>query len=265
LWEKILDAFGDGENTHEFVPPRPTTPGTVKLLDLNIVSVSGNTHSTMAGDAAALFSKGICPLCHKFLGRRSAKPLELESVAPGYDAGFVWQKPFRFVSADFRELLTPRERAQFDWREVVVQKPSRKTFYELVPVSFVPFVPVKGLNFALVICDACKNFRSVHSFNKGSSIYHYLCVSDIPKPLPSCFAAGWPHAFDLCFTKERWLNLVGRPGTKGMVSNPIGVVDKATRDGKPLVKLLSIANREFEAKQRADRREERKKMTGSVK
>lgn len=265
LWEKILEAYGDGENVHEFVPPPPQAPDLVKLLDIPIVKVSGNTHSAIAGDKAALFTKGVCSLCGKFLGKRSSAPLTLEGIASGYDGGFVWQKPFSFFSEDFLKLLTPKERAQFDWRRVELQRKSRKKFFELLPKTFVPFVAVKGLKFDIVVCDRCKTVRGISSFNKGTPIYQYLCAADLPKPLPSCFAAGWPHDFGLCFRRDRWLELAGRAGTNGLVSNQVGVVDEFLCERKAQTKKLSVETREFAAKERAKKRQLQQKMSPVLK
>ncbi len=226
LADKILIQFGDGENVREYVPQPPPTKPLLNLLEVPVVAVTGNTHSQISGDPSLLFSGGVCKKCGSCLGERTKVPLSLDYIGPGYDAGFVWQKPFQFFSEGFLELLKPKERSCFEWRLITLKRRSRKVFHEMRPKAFVPFVAVKGLKFDVIVCRTCKTLRGLHSFNKGTPIYHYVSFSDLPRPLPSCFAVGSATNFRLCFARDRWLRLAGKPGTKGIVSNPIGVVDE---------------------------------------
>jgi hypothetical protein len=221
---KILAALGDGENVREYVPPPPETQSGVELLDYSIVEVNGNEHLPIAGEPAPLFSGGICRKCGSFLGERTDVPLTLRCFTSGYDGGFVWQQPFQFFSEAFLKRLKPGERSSFDWRPVHAERPSRQVFYELRPKNIVPWIAVKGFKFDVIRCAACRTLRGLHAFRKDTPIYHYMSVSDLPKPLPACFAAGLPTSFHLCFQRKRWLELVGKPGAKGLVSTPIGVV-----------------------------------------
>lgn len=239
LWERIMDHTGDGENTREYIPPPPIHKALVSLRPLRLVSVAGNTHSTPACDAAGLFTGGMCPRCKSLLGARNEQPLVLEYVAPGYDAGFVWQKPFNFFSEDFLKLLTKKERAQFDWRKVEILRRNRKTFYEMLPRNYVPPVAVKGLKFEPLRCGKCKSVLCLHHFSNDTAIYQYLCETDLPSPRPPALAFGTPHNFRLCLESARWMKLVGRPGTAGITTNRLGVIPETLRDPKPKMKPYS--------------------------
>jgi len=226
LADQILCAFGDGENVREYVTP-PKTLSKAGRLDLDIVQINGNSHLPIESDPAMLFSGGMCKKCGSLLGKRSDVPLTLRCSSAGYETGFVWQKPFEFFSESFLKLLKPKERSAFDWRPVHFKKRSRKAFYEIRPRTIVPLVAVKGMKFSAIRCKSCKTLRGLHCFSQDTPIYKYISASDLSKPVPSCFVIGLPASFNLCFTRKRWLELVGKPGTKGLVSTPIGVVDES--------------------------------------
>jgi len=227
LADQILVAFGDGENVREYVPSPPKSPAKVQLLDLDLVTVTGNSHLPVEGDPGLLYTGGACPKCRSLLGERSTVPLTLSYGNSRYEAGFVWQAPFQFFSEAFLNLLKPKERAAFDWRPVQFKARTKKLFYELRPKQMISFVKVKGMKFDVIRCPSCQTLRGLHCFRAGTPIYHYLSAADLPKPLPSCLAIGLPTRFYLCFTRKRWRELVGQPGTRGMVSNPVGVVDES--------------------------------------
>lgn len=218
LWERIMDHTGDGENTREYIPPPPIAKALVSLRPLQLVSVSGNTHSSLACDPESLFTSGMCPRCKSLLGTRTEAPLVLDSVESGYDAGFVWHKPFNFFSEDFLKLLTKMERTQFDWRKVEILRRNRKTFYEMLPHTYVPPVAVKGLKFEPIRCDKCQSVLCMHHFSSDTPIFRYLCETDFPSPRPPAFAFGTPYDFGLCLETTRWMKLVGRPGTAGLTT-----------------------------------------------
>jgi hypothetical protein len=233
LWERIMDRTGDGENVREYVPAIPADKSLARLLPLRIVSVSGNTHSQIARDAGSLYSGGICSRCKCFLGKRTDTPLVLDGVAPGYDAGFVWQKPFQFFSEDFLQRITKSERAQFEWRKVEILRRTRKVFCEMIPRGYVPDVAVKGLKFDPLRCGKCESVLCLHFFSNATPIYQYVCGADLPKPLPTLFAKGFSYDFKLCMSASRWMELVGCRGTSGMTSRRIGVVAEELRDRSP--------------------------------
>lgn len=233
LWGKIMDLDGDGENVREYIPPAPEAQLSVKLLDVAIVSVTANNHDRITGEAGMLFSGGICPYCRTFLGKRTDVPLSIDGMPGGYDGGFVWQKPFQYFSGDFLKLLTARERSLFEWRPVGLPKRSRKEFFEVIPVKAIPQVVVKGMNFEPYQCPKCQSISAMHCFQKGTSIFQYVVRSSLPAKLPSCFAMGYPYNFRLCLTEKRWLEIAGQPGTRGLVSNKVGVIADADCEANP--------------------------------
>jgi len=56
-------------------------------------------------------------------------------------------------------------------------------------------------------------------------------------PLPACFTTGQPsNQFRLCRPRERWQSMVGKPGTRGITSSEIGVVESYLVDPHPVRK-----------------------------
>jgi len=74
-------------------------------------------------------------------------------------------------------------------------------------------------------CGICghRNF----DFFKRNFPMRFVAKADLPRPLPSCFIIGSVQAVQLCFTQDRWQELVTKPGARGLVSGAIGVVEES--------------------------------------
>jgi hypothetical protein len=65
------------------------------------------------------------------------------------------------------------------------------------------------------------------------SMQNFICRADLPDPLPSCFAVNIDDVIYLCLARERWDQIRGNKNAKGIISEPIGVVDEELCERHP--------------------------------
>lgn len=140
------------------------------------------------------------------------------------------------VSQDFLELLTIDERNSLETRPVL-RTGGRKAFYEILGPSGPSPIAVKSLPVSGWRCSECNGAYWVY-FEKGLFIREFIAKKDLPDPLPGIFTIGVPPDVQLCVTAGRWKELVGRKGTRGMVSSPLGVAKEDDVVRVPELKLL---------------------------
>jgi hypothetical protein len=226
LWERIIETFNDGEAVLEYQPPPPPEPAVRRFLDPPLVSVIGNMRARLA-NADELYTEGLCPQCREPRGRRTEAPALLEDLASGYEGGFSGPARIVFFSDRFLALLSDAERGRFDWRPVRRADRGRKAFFEMIGVPEIPLVAVAGLDFRRPwVCDTCRQPCALRYFQPDFEICEFVCRSDLPRPLPGCFTIGFGQTASLVLRQERWTELAGRPGTKGLLSRAVGVVDE---------------------------------------
>jgi len=255
LADAICGAFGDGEGVHEYDRPRPGATNVPGLLAV-VASLGGNGWAT-AENLEELYEGGRCPSC-RTRGKRTSVQLRLSGIKG--DGGGAWDttKPWMplklaFFSEMFIDLLTPTERAVGDWRRVERRR-SKKVYYELVgsrlhvpEVALAPVVEdlwnvrlekARGDILCLMRCAACGYENSpLYMFMPNGLPHEYLDVSTLPTPLPICFTTGQPpNEFRLCLPRERWQTILGKPGTRGITSSEIGVVESYLVDPHPVRK-----------------------------
>lgn len=223
LHEQVMKAFDDGEALLEYRPPAPDDPGLRRFLDPPLVWVVGNTRALVT-NPAELFSGGICPRCRQPHGDRTAAPAILDDIEPGYDGGFAYPGRLIFFSGEFLALLTEDERGRMEWRPVQRAGRGRKSFLEMIAAPAAPLVAVRGLDFPPVeACHACGQRPAPRYFGPDLTLHEFVCREDLPRPLPTCFTMGAGHDCSLVMPRARWQQLVGRPGTRGLVTNDVGV------------------------------------------
>jgi hypothetical protein len=246
LWSVIIRATDDGENTREYDPPAPAGAEVAAFLTPPLVVVVGNERATLRSEM--LFAGERCAQCGRPSGPRTAEPLASDDIDSSSDAGFavIRHRPYgnvtaHYFSEGFLDLLTPEERARFEWRKVERPARAKKAFYELVASGVhvrqagVRDLPEQREGWR---CDRCGVARLPYYTREGWPS-RYVCAADLPDPLPSCFTVGEGSQLNLCFRLERWRELVGQKGAKGLLSNDVGVVGDERCEREPKVRMLS--------------------------
>jgi hypothetical protein len=166
-----------------------------------------------------------CRECWRPAGPRNERPLTLTSITTRYEGAFgnVAGASFYVFSENFLELLTQEELQRIEFRSVRRTKKVRKQYFELIGPSGPPEVAVAGLKFAGWRCQVCGAACFGHE-SKESFIHDFVARCDLPDPLPEVFTIGVEPNVTLCVTAQRWAKMVGQPGTRGIVSQLIGVV-----------------------------------------
>jgi hypothetical protein len=267
LSDAICAATGDGESIHEYDPQRPTSsepPGMITRM-LKVGGVAG----AFAANLEEMFSAGVCPQCKLPRGERTALPLQLKKVETDKNGGFVrgLGRDHYFFAGAFLDLLSAEERSRYEWR--LVQHPGRKAYYELVPplthpsyavlsdavgvrwkVSLAPQRLVggrlEGTVESIWRCDTCGQVNTpFYRFPKDLP-WRYVAQADLPRVIPSYLVVGPPRQATLCFLPERWREMLGYAGTRGMKSYPVGVVEEDLVNRTPGRELLSAVTAEVE-------------------
>ena len=268
LFGLISDATGDGENIHEYDPPSPDTIPPNSGVLFQLASVGGEGRATIANrDFASLFTNGLCELCSYPRGVRTEVPLTLAKIWAGFEGGAATGSTFfpnrRFFSERFLALLSAEERGRFEWRQVRRGPRAKKAFFEILSSRIqIPAVALREGRANLWECDEC-GWRNSPFYGGRDQLpawliertsrgwqdlpNWYVNVSDLPDPVPSCFLVGSPSdSAQLCFTRERWHQIVGRPGTAGLASIDVGVVQSILVDQNPSRRAFTEVLKEWE-------------------
>lgn len=232
--EAILTKLGDGEAVWEYDRRPPIEQPARKYLSPELLFIVGDDCPDEFGPADRLFSRGSCEACGRALGTRTTVPLSISSIEHGYEGGFTRDRLYHasFFSEKFLQLLSPDERAACAFRQVILPARSRRRFYELITQPKIPFVGVAGLDASGWQCQICGQ-RYFGVDEPELPMGHFVCRADLPDPLPTCFSVGSPQSPYLSVTAARWSEIVGRPGTKGLLSHPLGVVPEEECDREP--------------------------------
>lgn len=260
----ICEATGDGESVREYDPPPPRKEQSGLLFRLRMIS---GQRRGLIENAAELFSADDCPQCKRERGERTGAELRLARLEPGGNGGYGRMHPagtrggfdgprINFFSKEFVARLLPEERSQFQWRAVRSPARTKKRFVEIVSANFhIPFVSLSGVAATLwqrptivdsekhrqVRCDTCgRTTLPLYWYWMSSLPGFYVNVADLPDPLPTCIGVGDNRSTpDLCFTDERWRELVRRPESRGLASTDVGVVAPSLVDPMPAVQSLA--------------------------
>jgi hypothetical protein len=225
LYQRIMEATGDGENQHQYVPPPPDPAGSSGRGRLWLLGREGVV--TMSHEPP-YFDGGLCDECVMPLGPRTSLPLDVSALKGGGNAASVrWRGAggpnLTIVSERLLETFTESERAGIEWRRVTGASP-RRAFFEVVPrTPTIPYVLPAGPGLVAERCETCG--FTWGSYYKGSSLSDD-CVSeaDLPNPARTLLVVDqWTHAA-LAVTEARWRELVGQPSLKGVKGTPIPII-----------------------------------------
>jgi hypothetical protein len=264
LANAICGATGDGESVREYDPPRPREGRSGLLFRLALIS---GERRGFIENPAELFDEDYCPQCKHPRGNRTVAPLRLARVEPGRNGGYARLEPpafagplMNFFSEAFVACLRPDERSQFQWRPVQMPSKSKERFVEPVRANVqIPFVSLPGVaatlwkqpslidkkKHTLWRCDTCGRIQQpLYWYRMASLPSFYVNVADLPEPLPTCIGVGDPEYPSLCFTAERWSELVKLEHARGLVSTDVGVVAPSLVDPMPAVRSLAEISKE---------------------
>jgi hypothetical protein len=247
--ERLIDAIqAAGGAMHvvlEFDPPLPRSERESKYSQPELYVIDGDDRSETEDiikpvsfetakereerfqERDSFFQAPSCRQCAFASSPRSEKPLPLRYAPPRYDGAFgsigaEGTTTLHLVSAEFLELLTQEERNRLTLR-LTLRKGRARKFYELLGPPGPPFVAVAGLPISGWRCEACGH-RTWGYWVEALKLCEFVARDDLPCPLPSLFTIGTPPGVNLCVTGERWRARVGHKGTRGFVSQPLGVV-----------------------------------------
>lgn len=240
LWDAICGAYGDGEGVTEFDPPRPADPRSSRYRRAAVVAIHAHSRADVAS-FEPYYVGGFCQDCGVPRGPRNELPLVVDRIEAGGDGAFAvvplslsrgrLSPSVQLFSEQFVDLLHAAEGAALTWRPVERRQPrARKVFYELVTSTVsIREVGVRGVpsKFGGWRCRACgfADIGMYYFLYTPHSLHNWISVEDLPRPFPTSFTIGKGKGLTLCFSRERWEGMVGKPGTRGLVSAEVGVVD----------------------------------------
>lgn len=236
----ICIATGDGESVHQYVPPQPDieSAGEIERAQLWLLGAEGRAE--MASHEG-LFAGGLCDHCLKPRGPRTDQPLALASIDSGYQAARAHLPKktqggasLKVYSEEFVSLLTPAERASFEWRPVAPNKRRKRQFFEAIErAEPAPWVSVIGRDTYYARCPECSWTWVIPNYRANLPFYMMSEVS-LPNPLPTLLAFGRRPGIDLVANPDRWAEMAGRAGTKGIKASVVSVVAESAVERAPV-------------------------------
>ena len=246
LYQAIMRATGDGENSREYspLPPAPRTNGLLSVLRF----LSPLSHAVALTSAAELYAS-VCAQCGYSTGIRNAAPLAVRELPANVDA-------FRAglgrpagangralcVSSEFLDLLDGSANPGLEWREIERPRRARRRFFELVSGRGTGrLVALAGANVdAPWQCDTC-GLRSppFHHAPSGEPMKYVVFDSGAVGNQGDWHTVEVLRAPYLMVAREAWGELSGKKGARGIQSYDVGVVDPKRVDPTPRVVLRS--------------------------
>ena len=242
LIEAIQHAGGAMQAVLEFDPPLPKSKLDEKYSSPEIYLICGDDRfetdaprrkafetSTEVEERLrwldTFYEKPVCRECQYSFGRRSDKPITL-TYAGKYDGAFGsiggGISPGHYiVSEEFIGLLTEEEKRRLEFQPTI-RKGGRK-FFELVGPEGPPFVAVAGMKISGWRCAQCDRGEWGY-WIEGMEIHSFVAKSDVQDSIHGVFAVGTFPEVELAIAGARWKEMLGRKGTRGFVSRPLGVV-----------------------------------------
>jgi hypothetical protein len=231
MWELLCEKFGDGEAVIEYDKSLPKTQFAEYFGKPEILCISGNGSVGRMLGSPELYSGGYCKKCQRPLGQRNKQSAGFASL-PSADGAVVFEGYVgNLFSEDFLSLLSVEEQARLSFLPVIGPDKSRKNFFELVGKPSASHVGIPSFPGRLnKRCDACGKLRS-HLYLYRNELFQFVALRDLPEPIPSVFVIGDEIECSLCMTRERYQKIIGKKGSKDIVSRQIWVVsdDKFVR------------------------------------
>lgn len=255
LIESIMDHAPDLDQVipvvPDFSPPLPATTAARAFLSPEIYKLSGDGifECHIRSDerkqwARTLYSDGICEKCNAMRGERTDVPMIIddhEAVDAGFIRGSV-RGPFGLgngiFSHRFLELLRPDELSQLCFQPIEkIGRGGKRKYFELVGRPRTAFAGVQGLDADGCECMTCGwrswSIREPALQRGGICITKFMCHDDLPRNLDSIFPVADEASIYLCASRQRWNELQGKIGTKGLSATNVGIVSNEQCDLRP--------------------------------
>lgn len=246
------DPRGPCEATWDYDKPAPKKKAEAAFSKPDLVIVESNGYAELAeqpspgGDKPlkdaddAYYRTPVCDQCGYTGSPRSEKLLFADSIDSGYDVinGRFrgGSNSFTLFSSDFLELLTTDEKESLQFRPVLRKKSAKKTFFELVGPAGLDQVGATEVNTSGWQCSKC-GYQCYGHWSQQFSIWYFVAAEDLPNPLPTVFTFGDPSDLRLCMPMQRWQQIVGKPGARGVMSSQLGVVQTKRLERRPKLEL----------------------------
>ena len=243
LISAIQDAGGAMQAVLEFDPPLPRSAIEAKYSSPQILLICGddrfesNAPRWCASESAkereermrwvdSFYESPVCRVCRQASGRRSEKPITLEYAPARYDGAFGsissdGGSNHQIVSEEFLALLTVAEKRRLEFRPT--ERKGRRRFFELIGPKGPELVAVAGLKHTGWQCREC-GYRIWGYWIDGMAMHSFVAASDLPRVRLGVFTVGSAPNIELAVSATRWREMVGRKGTRGFSSCPLGVV-----------------------------------------
>jgi hypothetical protein len=152
--------------------------------------------------------------------------------------GIRWVRPERipWFSEAFLAMLTPAEFESCSWRPVAAPKRVKLPLFEIsgvhTQIRHVKYTGASKKAFGGWRCETCgySNGTFHNDPARPKLPTRFLSAADLPVATTSMFVVGPGPDFTLCFTRDRWRELVKQPGAKGAKSSVVGIIPESRAD-----------------------------------
>ena len=241
LLESIWRRNGAIHAVLEFDPPLPPSSSESRYCDPELFLIGGDERFETCSRpdrfrdgfeqwitwVNGFFRSPVCRSCRQIKGPRNDRLLPITYAPSQIDgaSGTVGGESvatIQIVSDQFLGLLTRAERDQLHLQRVERGR-RKRDFWELVGPAGLDWVAVKGLKPSGWKCPTC-GFSIWGYWIQGFDLSHFIAKSDLPSDHPSIFTVVKQPNVHLAVTAKRWGELCDRRGTRGFVSERLGVV-----------------------------------------
>jgi hypothetical protein len=244
IWDSAENVDDVTPTVMEFDPPLPTSERMKKFFTPQICTVYGDgRYDLLTGgfpygnaDTASieyvnsLYEKGICKTCGYGIGKRTNVEFRAEFYDGSYDGLWLFHTQVQarayFFSDRFISLLTSEELKRLEFLGCQTKRKGKRKYFELRGNSIANNVGIKGFDAEGQECTECgQRHFYIKEACLNDPMQDFICRSDLPNPLPSCFVVNINNKPTLCMTQERFGQIRGDKNAKGIISERLGIID----------------------------------------
>lgn len=236
LSQQIVESGGAQHAVLQFDKPLPKSTFDARYSTPDIYSICGDERFEVdcpnQNDRAwfdSFFTRPHCRDCGAQSAPRNERSFTLSHVRPDFDGGFVscCNCSLLVFSDEFlQQHMTLEERDNLHLVPVHVARPCKKQYYELIGPSGPSWTAVSTLEIRGWRCDTC-GYQTFGYWDSRSDIHQLLARENLPNPLPEILTVGTAPDVELCMTADRWSQIVGKPGARGLIASQIGTAPAA--------------------------------------